>query len=151
MQENLESKNDNELAKLSEYHLGQACEHLRLCEISIQDYLADFVASICDVKKERMFDATDIVFLAHARWFYWYCYRYMTSESYDKIAAQDFHGGHSFNSRTVQNGVNKMSTMIDNEPLWRLRWRTLKQIIKAYNVDDTQEKISTVIIQVPKA
>lgn len=149
MQENLE--NNNDMSELVAYHMGQAFEHLRMCEVSVQEYLAELVASVCDVTVNKMFEATDIVYLAHARWFYWYCYRYMTSESYDKIASQDFHCGHRFNSRTVQNGVNKISAMIDNEPLWKLRWRNLKQIIKTYhNEINGRDKTKTIIVQIPK-
>lgn len=136
--------------ELSEYHFKQACEHIRLCEISVQKRLHELTASLCDIDKDKMFENTDVVFIAHARWFYWYAYRYMTNESYDKIALQDFHGLHKFNARTVQNAVSKMSMMIENEPLWKRRWLVVRKLIKIYNKEDENEPIRPIIINVPK-
>lgn len=136
------------MTEVTAFHVNKACEHLKQAEYSIQDYLAEYVASLCDVAKTDMFQQTDVVYLAHARWFYWYAYRYMTSESFDKIALQTFHGCHSFNSRTVQNGVSKMAVMIDSEPLWRKRWTIVKQLIKTYNEDEIEEY--TITVNVPK-
>lgn len=142
--------NENTFGNIAAFHLEKACEHIRMCEVSIQSYLSDIVASLCDIEKEKMFTATDVVFIAHARWFYWYCYRYMTKESYDKIAMQDFHNQHKFNARTVQNAVSKMSMMIDSEPLWRKRWLVVKQLIKIYNGEESEKPIMPITIQIPK-
>lgn len=138
------------MGDLSAFHIEEACKHLRQAEYSMQDYLADYVAAMCDVSKEEMFAQTDVVYLAHARWFYWYVYRYMTSESFDKIALQSVHGGHNFNSRTVQNGVSKMAAMIDAEPLWRKRWTVAKQLIKAHNDESGDIEEHTITVSVPK-
>lgn len=143
------TNSDNNLESIKNYHVEKICEHLRASEISIQDWMLDFVASLCDVNKDEIFAPTDVVYLAHARWLYWFACRYMTGESYDKIAKQDFHGGHPYTARTVQNGVNKMSIMIDNLPLWKKRWVILKQIIKVYNEDKSGET-SKITIVVPK-
>lgn len=138
-----------ELDGIESFHIEEACRHLRMHEQDIQVYLADFVASLCDVKKEEMFSHSDVVFLAHARWLYWYAYRYMTNESYDKIATQDFHGGHSFTSRTIQSGTNKMFMMIERDAIWKKRWIAIKKIIKIYNGDIDVPK-SSIVIQIPK-
>lgn len=138
----------HELDELDSFHIEEACRHLRQHERDIQNYIADFVASLCDVKKEEMFSHSDVVFFAHARWFYWYAYRYMTNESYDKIAKQDFHGGHSFTSRTIQNGVNKMFMMIERDAIWKKRWTIIKRIIRLHN--DTEEVKSHIVIQIPR-
>lgn len=134
--------------ELETFHIEEACKHLKLHEEKIQDYLADCVAALCDVKKEEMFSQSDVIFFAHARWLYWYAYRYMTNESYDKIAKQDFHGGHSFTSRTIQNGANKMFMMIERDPIWKKRWSIVKRIIKLRN-SDTDVK-NRIVIQIPK-
>ena len=131
-------------------YLEKACMYLEKYEQNVQDYLADVVASLCNVVKDEMFEATDVVYLAHARWLYWYAYRYMTNESYDKIAQQSFHKKHTFAQRTIQNGANKMAMMIEKEALWKKRWIILKRIIKLKDEKNNESVDNTIVIQVPK-
>lgn len=136
---------------LNTFHVEQACNHLACYDGSIQEYIADTIASLCGVNKNEMFKATDIVYFAHARWLYWYSYRYLTNESYDKISIQSFHGEHKFAQRTIQNGVNKMAMMIEKEPIWKKRWAIVKRIIKLKDESTSMDFTdSTIVIQVPR-
>lgn len=134
------------------------CGLLNQYEYKAQDYLADWVASLCDVDKRIMLTASDKSDMAHARWFFWYAYRYMTNESYDKIAEMTKHNGYQFTSRGVISGVNKMSMMIANEPMWTKRWVIIKRIIKQrfVGLENSEKSDSTaaydgkVVVNVPK-
>ena len=140
---------DIDLKSFYDFHFKEAIEHLKMCELSVQSKLADLTASICDVEKEKIFTDTDIIYIAHARWFYWFSYRYMTNESYEKISMQTINGGHTFNPRTVQSGVSKMTMMIAGEPLWAKRWLVIKNIIKTFNGNNIK-KDEPLVIQIPK-
>ena len=130
-------------------HIETAIEHLKQHEEDIRTYLADCVAAVCGVEREDMFSNSDTACFAHARYLYWYAYRYMTGESYEKMARQVPNGGHRFVLRSIQNGVSRMSTMIENESLWKKRWTIIKRIIKLRGQDD-EEVDKTIVIQVPK-
>jgi hypothetical protein len=58
-------------------------------------------------------------------------------------------GGHRFVLRSIQNGVSRMSTMIENESLWKRRWTIIKRIIKLREQEDDYID-KTIVIQVPK-
>jgi chromosomal replication initiation ATPase DnaA len=130
-------------------HIEKALEHLRQHEEDIRIYLADCVAAVCGVERKDMFSESDVACFAHSRYLYWYAYRYMTGEAYEKIARQVPDDGHHFVLRSVQNGVNKMSRMIEEEPVWKRRWTIIKRIIKLrWQEDEGIDK--TIVIQVPK-
>lgn len=144
--------NDSAISNLGSYHIQEAIKHLKLHEQDLQDYLAELITSLCDVTVEEAFESTDVIYLAHARWLYWYAYRYMTNESYEKIAKRSSRFGHTFHLRSIQSGVNKMAVMIERETLWRQRWSVVKQIIRELQeTDDEGKKMdNTIIIQVPR-
>lgn len=135
---------------LDEYHVNEALKHLGALESDSQMYLSDYVATLCGITVKEMFSSSDVVFFAHSRWLYWYAYRYITNESYDKIARQDFHYGHKFSQRTIQNGVNKMAMMIEEDTLWKKRWTIIKRIIKLREQYEKPKTDNTIVIQVPK-
>lgn len=130
-------------------HVEQAIWHLKQQEEDVRMFLADFVAAVCGVEREDMFSNSDTACFAHARYLYWYAYRYMTGESYEKMARQVPNGGHRFVLRSIQNGVNRMSMMIEEQPLWKKRWTIIKRIIKLREQDDDYID-KTIVIQVPK-
>ena len=135
---------------IDDYHIRKACEHLCAFEGSVRDYIAEYVAALCDVDKDAMFSASDVVYLAHARWLYWYTLRYATNESYDKIAKQRFDGAHTFVQRTIQSGVSKMAMMIEREQLWNKRWNVMKRLLRIRTDETVKEKNNTIVINVPK-
>lgn len=136
-------------ADVEHKHIEKALEHLRQHEADIRTYLADCVAAVCGVDGKYMFSESDIACYAHARYLYWYAYRYMTGEAYEKMARQVPNGGHHFVLRSIQNGVSRMSQMIEEEPLWKKRWTIIRRIIKLREQGD--ECIdNTIVVQVPK-
>ena len=138
----------SELKESQDFHIKKAVEHLQLCEKDLKKYLSDFVAALCEVPKDSMLSNTHVAYCAHARYLYWYAYRYMTNESYEKIAAMSCESGHKYTQSAIATGVNKMSTMIEEEPLWNKRWLIVKRIIKLQWQDETID--NTIVIQVPK-
>ena len=139
----------SELKESQDFHIKKAVEHLLLCEKDINKYLSDFVAALCNVPKDKMLSNTHVVYCAHARYLYWYAYRYMTNDSYENIAAQCGKNGHRYTQSAIATGVNKMSTMIENEPLWNKRWLIVKRIIKESNGSLSEPPVQ-ITITVPK-
>ena len=137
-----------ELQGSQDYHIGKIIEHLQMCEQDTKDNLADFVAALCNVPKDKMLSNTHVVYCAHARYLYWYAYRYMTNDSYENSAAQCGKNGHRYTQSAIATGVNKMSTMIENEPLWNKRWVVVKKIIKTESQGNGVD--NNIVIQVPK-
>lgn len=125
------------------------CDMLKNYEVRIATYLADFVAAICDVDKERMFSNDNHLDVAQARWLYWYAYRYMTSETYEKIGKlSERMYGKAFTKVGVAASVNKMYALIEQQPIWRKRWTIIKRIIKQCEnvIDDEIQKPIKIII-----
>lgn len=138
--------------RLDNENIEQVCYYIRKHEIDIREYIADIIASLCDVDKYEMLSKNDTIFLVHARWLYWYAYRYMTNESYGKMSANTRREGHPFTLHAIQAGVNKMGVMIEREPLWVKRWTILKRIIKLRDAGNEEKKEdTTIVIQVPEA
>ena len=149
----MEKTNDEIKSRWTEIdtrHIERACEHLRAFEGDVRCYIADFVAALCGVDKQEMFSASDVVYLAHARWLYWYTCRYATNESYDKIARHASGNDHVFVQRTIQSGVNKMAMMIEREQLWNKRWLAIRRLLRLRDDDTAKEKNNTIVINVPK-
>ena len=136
--------------QLDTYNIEQACNYIRKMEQDVREYLAQFVAAICNVDVESMLAKTDVIYLANARWLYWYAYRYMTNESYEKIAADTSRNGHKYKLRSVQGGVNKMADLIDKQPLWERRWHAVKKFIKLRDTQVDEHIDNTIVIQVPR-
>ena len=112
-------------------NIEKACEYLRRYECDIEDYVAEIVASLCNVDVGKMLSDTSVAYLAQARWLYWYALRYMTNETYDKIAERTMRKTpYRFTPNGIGQSINKMSAMIVNEAIWTKRWIILKRIIK---------------------
>lgn len=108
-----------------------ACRALRGYESKIQLYLARFVASLCNVDAEAMLTNCNTLGVSQARWLFWYAYRLMTHETYEKISElTSCYFGKRFSTATIAIGINKISQMIEQEPVWNKRWLMLKEIIK---------------------
>lgn len=111
--------------------------------------LSKLVASLCDIDEDTLFSKSDEQHIAHARWLYWYSYRYMTKESYIKMSIHTSRYGRNFSLRTIQHGVNQMSMMIEYEPIWKKRWILMRKVIKP-DGEDGCDKDCTIVINVPK-
>lgn len=147
------NKNEEKIQNdLSTYHIEKALAHLRLHEQGYQCYLADFVCALCGVEKKDMMSGNNSTSV-QARWLYWLSYRYMTNESYKKIASMtEPHKGKRFSIQGVAVGVNKMSQLVESEPMWKKRWTIIKRIIKQRdnNNNNAQDTDNTIVVQVPK-
>lgn len=135
---------DNDSLKKGLYYLG-------LYEKSIQEYLVDVVAALCGIEKEKMLTDGNVLKSAHARWLYWYAYRYLSNESYDKIADITYGiCGKRFTKQAIGHCISRMSIMVEEEPLWKKRWTIIKRIIKLRDVDNDKKVDNTITINIPK-
>ena len=140
--------------RLENDNIEKACEYLRRYECDIEDYVAEIVASLCNVDVDKMLSDTSVAYLAQARWLYWYALRYMTNETYDKIAERTMSKTpYRFTPNGIGQSINKMSAMIVNEPIWTKRWIILKRIIKIRDTvvkDKSETETVTMKIIAPK-
>lgn len=126
---------------------------IRQYEIDMRDYLAETVASLCNVDKSAMLGESDKTYLSQARWLFWYSYRYMTGETFEKISiltADDESGARKFTTTAIGAGCNKMSALIATDSLWRKRWEVVKKIIKLRENPLAPKEDNTIVINVPK-
>ena len=128
-------KNDeqikNDWQRLETENIEKACDLLRQHESRIEDYMADIVASLCNVDCAAMLTNSSVAYLAQARWLYWYAIRYMTNETYDKIAMRTTaKSGCKFTPNGIGQSINKMALLVAQEPIWIKRWTIIKHIIK---------------------
>lgn len=110
--------------------IDKACELIREYNDLSDDLFANVIASICDVSVEDLMTDSGHLRNSHARWFYWFAYRYMTNESYGSIAEKT-RKRRLFTESCVGICVAKMSMMIEQEPMWGKRWVIAKRIIKS--------------------
>lgn len=139
----------NELADNERMAMKCVCDTLLNYEGRVRNYLADFVASLCNVEKEKMFSENNSLDVAQARWLFWYAYRYMTGETYEKIGRLSYDTyGKTFTKVGVASSVNKMSVMIEQQPIWKKRWTIVKRIIRITNslIDENTEEPIKIII-----
>lgn len=96
--------------------MQSVCDTLRKHEGCTRAYLASFVASLCNVDRERMFSACNDLDVAQARWLFWYAYRYMTNETYEKIGrlSEELYGK-VYTKVCVASSVNKMYSLIEQQ------------------------------------
>jgi hypothetical protein len=127
------------------------CGALNTYGFSVRLYLADFIASLCNVEKEKMFSTCNNLDVAQARWLFWYAYRYMTNETYEKIGKLSGElYGKTFTKVGVAASVNKMYELIEQQPIWRKRWLIVKRIIKFSNTLIEEQENQPIRIVVPK-
>lgn len=140
----------NDWERLDSENLEKACEYLRKIEGNVEDYLADIVASMCNISVDDMFKNTSVAYIAQPRWLYWYAVRYVTNETYEKIAARTRERGFAFAPNGIGQSINKMAKMVDANPLWTKRWTMLKHIIKLRDTNVTKQETVTFRVIAPK-
>lgn len=127
------------------------CDTLSAYGGRIRLYLADFIASLCNVEKEKIFSTCNNLDVAQARWLFWYAYRYMTNETYEKIGKLSGElYGKTFTKVGVAASVNKMYELIENGGIWRKRWLIVKRIIKISNTLIEEQENQPIKIIIPK-
>jgi chromosomal replication initiation ATPase DnaA len=134
---------------LDEKNIESAMYYLRKHEQDTSKYLANCVASLCNIEEKDLLADTNAAHISHARWLYWYAYRYLTNESYAKMSQQLKTDSRTFVGRAIQQGVTKMAMMISNEQVWNRRWNIIKRVIKIRYSDDEKED-NTITINIPK-
>lgn len=112
--------------------IDKVCSMLRGHEDEIMNYMADMVAATCGISKDVMLKDCDKIYIAQARWLYWYAIRYMTNDTYEKIAERTALQGHRYASSSIGLCINKMSQLIETNPLWKYRWGVIKSIAKVW-------------------
>lgn len=151
-------KSDEEIkkdwARLENDNIRMACEYLSRHESDIEDYVAEIVASLCNIDVEKMLSDTSVAYIAQPRWLYWYAIRYMTNETYEKIAQRTFDKcGTNFTPNGIGQSINKMATLISQEPMWTKRWTIIKHIIKLRDVNVQEfvpQETITMCVRPPK-
>lgn len=140
-----------ELANNEQRMIECVCDALSNYELDMRTYLARFVSALCDVEIERMFSDDNHLDVAQARWLFWYAYRYMTNETYEKIGKLSGElYGKTFTKVGVAASVNKMYELIEQQPIWRKRWLIVKRIIKFSNSLIEEDEKQPIRIVVPK-
>lgn len=146
-------KSDEEIKKdlkeIDASTIQNVCNTLRLYNKMTSEYLAQFVAAVCDVDVEEMLTNTKHLQYSHARWFFWFAYHYMTKENYDSIARKTG-TKRKFTVSSIGYCISKMSMMVESEPIWVKRWTIIKRVIKAilYNDNDIQKDRQTLTVKV---
>jgi hypothetical protein len=109
--------------------------------------LTDKVSEICGISPDDIMVDTHAAHISHARWLFWYAYRYVTNESYLKMSETLKTPHKKFVGRAIQQGVTKMSMMIECEPVWHKRWESIKQVIKQkYGEDENVDNTITICV-----
>lgn len=148
-------KSDEEIkddwTHLENDNIQKACEYLSRHESDIEDYIAETVAALCNVDVKDMLSNTSVTFIAQPRWLYWYAIRYMTNETYDKIAARTkAKSGYDFTPNGIGQSINKMARLINREPIWLKRWTIIKHIIKLRDTNESMQESVTFRVIAPK-
>ena len=117
---------------------------------SEQEYLLYCLCAECGVSREEIAQKNKSKFhIIHYRWLFWYAYRYMTNESFLKIAEISRRFGHAYDHRSIRHGVDSIGTMIAREPHWARRWEALKHIIMLRNTIVENLFPQKITIQIP--
>ncbi len=124
---------------------------LRKHDFNMTAMLSHFVASICDVDVADIFSVNNKAYCTQARWMFWYAYRYMTRETYERIAERTAFDGHKFHTQAIVHGINSFAKLIDYDTAWAHKWHIIKHIIKIKNdAQVVQEEKTQISITVPK-
>ncbi len=113
--------------------MQEICVVLKRYDYNVQTMLAYYVASLCDISIVDMLSQSDKSHIAQSRWLFWYAYRYMTNETYERIAQRCVVDGCAFSSESIRVGCAKMSSLVETDFMWRRRWNVIKHIIKLWN------------------
>jgi hypothetical protein len=138
-----------ELLKNERDTMQCVCDSLRMYGENIKAYLAEFIASLCNIDKELMFSSSCEHYVVQARWLYFYAYRYMTNEPYRMIGIIPKWLGKSYTKGCVAKSINAMYLLIEQQPIWRKRWLIVKRIIKESNGSLSEPPVQ-ITITVPK-
>lgn len=103
---------------------------LRKCDYNAMTMLSSFVASICDVDTADLLSSSANMYISQCRALFWYAYRYMTQDPYERISQKTSIEGCKFSADTVRKACEKMMTLIDVDDVWKGRWINVKRFIR---------------------
>lgn len=130
-------ENDDMIKKewkdMEDASMQEICVVLKRYDYNVQTMLAYYVASLCDISIVDMLSQSDKSHIAQSRWLFWYAYRYMTNETYERIAQRCVVDGCAFSSESIRVGCAKISSLVETDFMWRRRWNVIKHIIKLWN------------------
>ena len=131
----------NQWKDIEDESMHEILVSLKRYDYNTQTMLANYVASLCDISVVDMLSQSDKSHIAQSRWLFWYAYRYMTNETYERIAQRCIMDGCEFSSESIRVGCAKMSSLVETDFMWKRRWRVLKHIIKLWNevLDESNE------------
>lgn len=118
--------------------VGMALQLLREYGSMVSDYIAEISAELCRVDVDDMLGDTRDIDNVRARWFYWYSYRYMTEESYEKMSSL-LNRGRQYDRATIGQGVAKICLLIGDDGIWRRRWAVMRKVIGIVTGDTDAE------------
>lgn len=137
--------------RMENENIEKACEYLSKCESDVEDYMAETIAAMCNISVEDMLSDASTAYLAYPRWLYWYAIRYITNETYEKIAIRtEKKSGYRFTTNGIGQSINKMNALISREPIWTKRWTIIKHIIKLREVNEFGHEELSVRVITPK-
>lgn len=103
---------------------------LRKHSYDIPNILLTYIASICDVEEEELLGLSHTAHISQARWLYWMALRYLSGDTYEKIAEQTKSCAHHFTGRAVGKGIMNIDNLIRTTPMWAYRWRMVSSAIQ---------------------
>lgn len=116
----------------------------------IQENLVNFTASLCGVDAEKMMtDTTDIDYV-HAKWLFWYAYKYMTGEPYIAISKMSEEFGKKYTEQSIAYAVKKMGWLVEQRNVWKERWAVLKRIISLRTGEQVLPDKVKITVKCPK-
>ena len=153
-----DSETKQDWMTLDDENVKRICEMVRSYERDIQDYLAEMVASLCDLEAHEMMTKDDRIHCTHARWLFWYAYRHMTNDTFEHLSQITERYGRKYSLQAINTAVNKMSALIIDNTIWTKRWTVLKRIIKMrdqaaeFSFEHTGDKLPSdkVYVNIPR-
>ena len=103
---------------------------LRKYDYNALTMLSSFVASICDVDTADLLTSSANVYISQCRALFWYAYRYMTQDPYERISKKTAIEGCRFSPDTVRKACEKITELINADPHWKGRWINVKRFIR---------------------
>lgn len=103
---------------------------LRKYDYNSLTMLSSFVSSICDVETADLLTSSANIYISQCRALFWYAYRYMTQDSYERISNKTAIDGCRFSPDTVRKACEKMADLINVDPQWKGRWINVKRFIR---------------------
>lgn len=131
--------------------LKEVCKTLHKGGTIAVEYLVNCVASICGVEPHEMMTTRYKAACCHARWLFYYAYRFMTNEPYsviNRLVARKY--GTTYIDQTVAQSVYQFGMLMGEDDTWKRRWLYIKNIIKGHELAQPQDDEKRIVITVPK-